>query len=107
MKKDLLIAQKFIQELKNVLGDDLVSSFFYGSRARGKPSVDSDLDLFLLLKEKPQYASPVEGKILDLVIKYLSKYDIYISVVTYGLADYKKYKNLSYLSEVRKGIKII
>lgn len=104
--KDLQIAKKIKKELKEKLGDNLVSVIFYGSRAKGLAKKESDLDLFLLMKKKPKYKSKKNEIIIDIAYRYLDKNNLFVSPVVYGLKKYKKYKNLSYLREVNKGIRL-
>ena len=53
--------QILLQELKSQLqalyGDRLFSVLLYGSVARGEPTVDSDIDVLVVLKER---VSPVQ-----------------------------------------------
>lgn len=104
--KDLAIAKRIKKELKNQLGDKLISVILYGSRARGEDWKESDMDLFLLMKKKPGYFSPEADVIFEITDKYLDRDNIYVSPVTYGLREYKKYKGLNFLREVSKGIKL-
>lgn len=41
----------FLQKLKDEIGNDVLSVYLFGSRARGDVSPDSDIDLAVLLKE--------------------------------------------------------
>lgn len=95
MAKDLQIAKNFSKELKNKLGDELISVIFYGSRARGKTKKDSDLDLFLLMKKRPKINSRVGQLLIDTTSKYLDEENIYISAIPYGLHEYDKWKDYS------------
>lgn len=93
--QDLKIAKSFKKELKNKLGDSLISVYFYGSRARGTAKKDSDLDLFLLMKNRPKLNSRVDKLLAKTVNRYLDQENVYISAVPYGINDYKKWKNYS------------
>lgn len=105
-EKDLQIAREIKQKLSKKLKDNLISVYFYGSRAEGIAKEDSDLDLFVLVKKKPKYGSPEDDKIVDTTSNYLLKKNIFISTVVYDLKTYNHQKNLTYLREVNKGIKL-
>lgn len=105
-KTDLQIARSVTKELKSKLKDNLISVVFYGSRAEGKAHKDSDLDLFVLVREKPEYGSPEDDKIVETTVDYLNKKNVFVSTVVYDLKTYNKLKNLTYLKEVNKGIKL-
>lgn len=92
---DLKIAQNFQKELKNKLGDNLVSIYFYGSRAKGTAKKDSDLDLFLLMKKRPKLNSRTNRLLMEIVDRYLDQENIYISAIPYSVNDYNKWKNYS------------
>ncbi|TSC94308.1 MAG: nucleotidyltransferase [Candidatus Berkelbacteria bacterium Athens1014_28] len=102
--KDLQIAKQIKKELKQKLGDKLISVILYGSRAKGTAKKDSDMDLLLVTKKKFNFASPENETIASLTVKYMDK-GIYLSPITYEIKEYLKYKNLNFLREVeREGI---
>ena len=45
---------RFTRELRQELGDELVSLILYGSHARGDAKPDSDVDLFVTLRHAPE-----------------------------------------------------
>ena len=105
-EKDLQIAREVKQNLAENLKDNLISVYFYGSRAKGKAREDSDLDLFVLVRKRPKFGSGEDNSIAETTIKYLNQKNIYVSTVVYDLKHYNKYRNLSYLREVNRGIKL-
>lgn len=105
-EKDLQIAREIKNKLSKKLKDNLISVYFYGSRAEGKACEDSDLDLFVLVKKKPEFGSTEDDQITETTVNYLNKENIFVSTVVYDLKTYNKYKNLTYLKEVNKGIKL-
>ncbi|MBU2595396.1 nucleotidyltransferase domain-containing protein [Patescibacteria group bacterium] len=105
-EKDLQIAHSIKQKVEKKLKDNLISITFYGSRANGTGRKDSDLDLFVLVKNKPKLGSIGDETIIQITTQYLNQENMLITPVVYDLKTYQKYKNLSYLKEVRKGIKL-
>lgn len=105
-EKDLEIAKEIKGELKKKLGDKLISVILFGSRARGTAKNDSDMDLFLLMKEKPNYFSRDFDKIIKITDKYLDSDHLYVSPITYGQTEYKKNRHRLFIREVKKGVKI-
>lgn len=105
-EKDLKIARDIKQKLVKNLKDNLISVYFYGSRAEGKAHEDSDLDLFVLVKKRPKFGSDEDNSIAKMMTYYLGKKNILVTPIVYDQEYYQKYKDLSYLREVRKGIKL-
>lgn len=105
-EKDLKIAKAIKKDLKSKLGDKLISVILYGSRARGTARKDSDMDLFLLMKNKPNYFGRDFDKIAEITDKYVDSDKIYISPVTYSQTDYKKNKERLFIREVNRGVEI-
>lgn len=91
--KDLSIARTIKKDLKEKLGDRIVSVIMYGSRARGQAKADSDLDLFVLMGENP--TNQEENIILDTTYKYLDSDNIYISAIPYSIKAYQERKPYS------------
>jgi len=108
LNKDLIIAKKFKQDLKRELGEEVISIVFYGSRARGVAKNDSDMDILVLMKERPSQGSIISKKINDLVYKNVDKENIYISAIPYAVDDFnqqKKYSPVLYWAD-KDGIKL-
>ena len=99
MEKDLYYLNKtekslidaFVKELTEKLGDEIVSIRLFGSKVRGDFNKDSDLDIFVLVKEKTSY---IREKASGLVADYIFDYDIPLSIALYDLFEYEKNKEL-------------
>lgn len=81
----------FVKELKERLGDEILFIRLFGSKVRGDFSDDSDIDIFVLVKEK----TPDLGERLDeITADYIFDYDLPLSPVLYDLFEYQKNKEL-------------
>lgn len=76
-----------VRDLHETLGDEILSIRLFGSRARGDFHGDSDIDLFILVREK---TSGIREKVSDLIADYIFDYDLPLSPVLYDLLEYHK-----------------
>ncbi len=103
-KKDIIeILKEFKRELNEILGDKLVDVILFGSYARGDYTEESDIDVLIMVKDKPTIEE--ENKISKLCLKFLIKYNIIISAITYPKDVFDL--GSSFVSEVKKiGVRI-
>ncbi|MEA1964520.1 MAG: nucleotidyltransferase domain-containing protein [Candidatus Aerophobetes bacterium] len=87
--KEREVIESFVKELRRRLGDNIVSIRLFGSKVRGDFKEDSDIDIFILVKEKK-----VRDKIGDIAADYFFETSIPLSPVVYSLFEYKKNKEL-------------
>lgn len=103
-KKDIIkILKEFKRELTEILGDKLEDTILFGSYVRGDYTKDPDIDILVVVKEKPTIEE--ENEISKLCLKFLLKYHIVISALTYpkDVFDLKS----SFVGEVKKvGVRI-
>ena len=76
-----------VRDLRETLGDEILSIRLFGSRARGDFHDDSDIDLFILVREK---TSGLREKVSDLIADYIFDYDLPLSLVLCDLLEYHK-----------------
>ena len=106
-KNDLKAAKSLKAEAKKTFGGDLRVVMVYGSRAEGKAKKDSDLDIFLLVKNRPKFSSKENEELSKIAFNILNRYNVYPSIVVYGNREYKRLENTPYLYWLKKtGIKI-
>lgn len=79
----------FSRRLKKALGRQLVSVLLFGSKARGNVRKGSDIDIFILVKNKK---NNVNDKIAQVTADVLDDYNILLSPVSYDM--YEAQKNL-------------
>jgi len=90
-KKIIGFFVKELKELKEKLGDNIVSIRLFGSKARGDFREGSDIDIFILVKKK---TLKVRDVITEIEVNYDIDYNLPISTVLYSLFEYKKNKEL-------------
>lgn len=75
-KKELEAVKEFCTAVKKTLGNDLVSLRLFGSRARGKASRDSDIDVAVVVRRRNRR---VWDKVVDAAFYVNLKWEVYIS----------------------------
>ncbi|MDI6735821.1 MAG: nucleotidyltransferase domain-containing protein [bacterium] len=87
-EKKIIIA--FVKELREKFGENILSVRLFGSKVRGDFTRDSDIDIFILVREKKD----VRDKISDISYDYFFKTNLPLSTVVYSLFEYEKNKEL-------------
>ncbi len=99
MKKELRYLKKmerkvinsFVKELRERLGNEIVSVWIFGSRIKGDAKEDSDIDIFVLVKEK---TANISEELAEITANYDLEYGLPLAPVLYDLFEYKKNKEL-------------
>jgi predicted nucleotidyltransferase len=84
------VVTTFVKELKKKVGDDIVAIRLFGSKARGDFEKDSDIDIFVLVKQKGE----TRDRISDIAADYFYEYNVPIAPVVYSVFEYEKNKEL-------------
>ncbi|MDI6766052.1 MAG: nucleotidyltransferase domain-containing protein [Bacteroidota bacterium] len=79
----------FSKRLKKALGKQLISVQLFGSKARGDFHKDSDIDIYIVVREK---SMKVRDKIFNIDTAIWDEYDVFLSPVVYS--EYEERKNL-------------
>lgn len=90
-KREQEAVQSFVKELREKLGNKIISIRLFGSKVRGDFKKDSDIDIFVLVKKKTSAIVDIVG---DLAADYIYEYDLPLSTVLYDLFEYSKNKEL-------------
>lgn len=85
------VVLSFVEELRNRLGNEIIKIVLFGSKIRGDFSEESDIDIFILVREK---TSDIRDKVGDLTADYIFDNDIPLSPVLYDSFEYQKNKEL-------------
>ncbi len=99
-KKEKETVNSFIEDLRRELGDYIIKVRLFGSKVRGDFEEYSDIDIFILVKDKKD----IRDKISDIAAEYFFRYEIPISPVVYSLSEYQKNKELGsfFFEEIEK-----
>jgi len=84
------VINSFVRELREKLGDHIISIRLFGSKVRGDFEKDSDIDIFILVKKKVE----IRDKISDIAADYFFEYNVPLAPVVYSLFEYEKNKKL-------------
>lgn len=84
------VINSFVKELREKLGDHIISIRLFGSKVRGDFEKDSDIDIFILVKKKVG----IRDKISDIAAGYFFEYNVPLAPVVYSLFEYEKNKKL-------------
>jgi len=85
------VVQSFVEELRNRLGNEIVKIILFGSKIRGDFSKGSDIDIFILLRQK---TPDIRDRVGDLTADYIFDHDVPLSPVLYDLLEYQRNKEL-------------
>jgi len=84
------VVESFVKELREKLGDDILDIRLFGSKARGNFKKDSDIDIFILVRNKGR----IRDEITDIAADYFFKTNLPLAPVVYTLFEYNKNKEL-------------
>ena len=83
------VVDLFVQEIRNVLGEDLKKVIVYGSYARGDYTEDSDIDIMVLTTLTDKEIEQIEYKLYDVAFDLLMEYEVEISVIVKNEEHFK------------------
>ncbi|MFQ6119430.1 MAG: nucleotidyltransferase domain-containing protein [Methanosarcinales archaeon] len=87
-------AIEFANNIVNKFSDKIIAVILYGSVARGDYTMDSDIDLLVILEDfSIKMAKDIAGE----QFKILVKTGVEISAKVYGYNDFNKFKKLKHL----------
>lgn len=90
-KEEKKAINSFVKGLRKSLGEEILSIRLFGSKVRGDFKEDSDIDIFILVKER---TLDIEGVIAEIEVNHDIEYGLPLSTVLYSLFEYKKNKEL-------------
>ena len=75
------IIEKYISEVKKILGKDFIRAVVYGSFARKEYGAESDIDIAIFTNQKPEQFYLLVEKIAEVTFEYNVKYDVFLSPI--------------------------
>ena len=90
-QKEKEVLESFVKELGEELGDEILAIRLFGSKVRGDSREGSDIDIFILVKEKK---GNLRDRKSDIAADYFFEYNIPLSPVVYSMFEYNKNKEL-------------
>ena len=89
-KKEKETVNSFVKELREKLGGNILNILLFGSKVRGDFDRDSDIDIFILAREK----GDIRDAVSDIAAEYFLEYNVPLAPVVYSLFEYTKNKEL-------------
>jgi len=86
-KTERKVVNSIVKELEENLGDNILNIRLFGSKVRGDFYRDSDIDIFILVKER---TSVIEDIIAEIEVNHDIEYGLPLSTVLYSLFEYQK-----------------
>ena len=87
------IYAELVTNILNVLSPQVTRIILYGSVARGTNSLESDVDIAVLVQSRLSPA--MEDRLSDIVVDMNLKYDKVFSVIDIEEATYKKWRKVT------------
>lgn len=84
--KEKKTVDKFVSKLKKIFGKDLIKLKLFGSKINGEHNKDSDIDIFIVLKNYLR----TDDKVIDILYDIDPYFDAKISPVVYSEYEFKK-----------------
>jgi len=82
--------ESFVRELREQLGNHILTIRLFGSKVRGDFGKNSDIDIFILVDTK----GDIGDKISDMAAEYFLEYNVPLAPVVYSLFEYERNKEL-------------
>jgi predicted nucleotidyltransferase len=99
--KDRLAIEEFYKRTTVILGESIHSMKLFGSKVRGTDDQDSDIDIFIVVKN---YKTTIKDKIIDVAFDVNLAYGVYISprVVSLELFKDSLFRSTPFVQYVEK-----
>lgn len=85
------LLSRLMLHLQALFQDKLHKVVLYGSYARGDEDIESDLDILVLVTEKPDKLKKYDESLLDISVDMSLEYGLVLSIRTKSCLEYEKY----------------
>ena len=96
------ILNEFKGAIRKISGDNLERILLFGSHVRNEAKAGSDIDILIVLKNKPCFKEQSEIRRISNILSL--KYDIVISEFLFTQGEYQKYRTPFLLNIKKEGI---
>ncbi len=90
-EKILTLLSEVKRETKNIFTNKLQKIILYGSYARDEATLDSDIDIMILIDENRDNLRQYRNLIIDVIFELSLKYDIILSILIKNYKDFNNY----------------
>ncbi len=90
-EKILKLLSEVKRETKNIFTNKLQKIILYGSYARDEATLDSDIDIMILIDENRDNLRQYRNLIIDVIFELSLKYDIILSILIKNYKDFNNY----------------
>jgi uncharacterized protein len=98
-----VILNEFKHELRGLYGERLKGVILFGSHARGKARVDSDIDVMVVLRGEVAPGREID-RMIDVITELNLKYSVLLSVVPIAEEKYLRRNSPLLLNVRREGV---
>ena len=85
------LLEKYIEEIRRIYGSSVVKIILFGSYARGDNSVDSDIDIMILVNISDIEAKEYQKKLFDETYDFNMDNDVEINPMTHSEQLFNKW----------------
>jgi predicted nucleotidyltransferase len=101
--KDAAALQDFVQKVRAALEGNLLALRLFGSKAQGRDTADSDIDVLVLINE---YSLEIEDHVLEIAFDVNLEHEVYISprVIGQDVLNDPVWKITQFVQELENGV---
>ena len=99
-QKDSKAVEEFRKKVRELLGNNLERLALFGSKAEGRDTWDSDIDILVLIKDS---AANLHERILDLAFEINLIHDVYLSrrIITVSTYNHPVWRITAFMQTLR------
>ncbi len=97
------ILTKYVENLKEIYGDDLLQVSLFGSYARGDYGSDSDIDILVIVKGNKYHTADYNDSLCGMSVDFNMEHDVWVQAIDMDSEYFYKWKDASmFLRNVKK-----